>query len=86
MSDDKKEFKNKFKNKLYRWVLKLLQFVDKLPKDNISRVLGNQLTRSGTSILSNYVEAHFSSSKRDFAHYFRIALRSANEIWFGCFS
>jgi len=45
--------------------------------------LGNQLIRSGTSILANYVEAHFSNSKKDFAYCFRIALRSANEseVW-----
>ncbi len=84
MNNDKEKFKNEFKQKLYRWVLKLLRFVDELPKkDSVSRILGDQLIRSGTSILSNYVEAHSSSSKRDFAHYFRTSLRSANEskVW-----
>lgn len=78
-----KNFKNEFKNRLYQWVLKLLQFIDKLPKDSISRPLTDQLIRSGTGILANYAEAHSSSSKRDFAHYFRISLRSANEskVW-----
>jgi len=83
MKNDREKFKAEFKNKIYVWVLKLLKFVDGLPKDSISRNLGNQLIRSGTSILANYVEAHFSNSKKDFAYYFRIALRSANEskIW-----
>jgi len=83
MNNDKEKFKNEFKNRLYRWVLKLLQFIEKLPKDNISRILSDQLTRSSASVLANYVEAHSSNSKRDFAHYFRIALRSANEskVW-----
>lgn len=83
MNNDKEKFKKEFTKRLYRWVLKLLQFIDNLQKDSISRILGDQLTRSGTSVLSNYVEAHSSNSKRDFAHYFRIALRSANEskVW-----
>lgn len=83
MNKDREKFKNGFKNRIYQWVLEVLRFVDNLPKDSISRILGNQLIRSGTSVLANYVEAHSSNSKKDFAHYFRIALRSANEskIW-----
>ncbi|OIO44400.1 MAG: hypothetical protein AUJ24_01545 [Parcubacteria group bacterium CG1_02_36_42] len=83
MENDRKKFKAEFKNKIYRWVLNLLKFIDGLPKDSISRNLGNQLIRSGTSILANYVEAHFSNSRKDFAYYFRTALRSANEskVW-----
>ena len=83
MQDDKNNFKGGFKNRLYKWVLKLLQFIDNLPKDNMSRILSDQLIRSSTSTLANYVEAHSSSSKKDFAHYFRISLRSANEskVW-----
>ncbi len=83
MNNDKEKFKIEFKNKIYRLVLKLLKSIDSLPKDSVSRILGNQLIRSGTSILSNYVEAHCSSSKRDFANYLRIALKSANEskVW-----
>ena len=83
MDNDKSKFKIEFKNKTYRWVLKLLKFIDNLSKDNTSRILEDQLIRSGTSIISNYVEAHCSSSKRDFANFFRIALRSANEskVW-----
>ena len=83
MNNDKEKFKKEFKHKLYHWVLGLIKFIDSLPKDNVTRILGDQLIRSGTSILSNYAEAQVSSSKRDFAHYFRVSLRSANEsrVW-----
>ena len=83
MVNEREKFKNEFKSRLYCWILKIIKLIDKLPKDTVSQVLGKQLVRSGTSVLSNYVEAHSSSSKRDFAHYFRIALRSANEskVW-----
>ena len=57
--------------------------LDSLPKDNVSYRIGDQLLRSGTSILGNYVEAQSSSSKKEFINYFNISLRSTNEskIW-----
>jgi four helix bundle protein len=83
MDVKRKKFKSEFKIRLYQWILKVIKLIDRLSKDNVSQTLGKQLVRSSTSILSNYVEAHSSSSKKDFAHYFRIALRSANEskVW-----
>lgn len=81
--DDKEKFKNEFKKRLYRWVLRLIKFIDKLPKDSVSNVLGRQLLRSGTSILSNYIEANSASSKKDFINFFTYSLKSANEskVW-----
>jgi len=83
MQNDKSKFKKDFKNRLYHFVLKLIDFLDHLPKDNISKRLGDQLLRSGTSILANYVEGQAASSKKDFTNYFNISLKSANEskLW-----
>ncbi len=39
----------------------------------------DQLIRSATSIGANVVEVKSSSSKKDYIHYFEIALKSANE-------
>jgi len=82
--NDKEKFKKEFKNRLYQFVLKMISFVDELPKYNVSRLIGDQLLRSGTSILSNYIEAHAASSRRDFTNYFHISLKSCNEskVWF----
>ena len=46
-------------------------------------MVGNQLLRSGTSFLGNYVEAQASSSKREFTNFIQICLKSANEskVW-----
>jgi len=44
------DFKEKFKQRLYNFTLRLIEFLDKLPKDNVSRRIGDQLLRSGTSI------------------------------------
>ena len=83
MQNDKEKFKKEFKKRLYNFTLKLVEFLDTLPKDNVSRRLGDQLLSSGTSIIANYVEGQAASSKRDFTNFFNIALKSANEskLW-----
>ena len=55
MQIDKSKLKNEFKKRLYNFALRLIEFLDKLPKDNVSKRLGDQLLRSGTSIVANYV-------------------------------
>ena len=83
MQNDKSKFKKEFQQRLYNFVLKLIEFLDKLPKDNVSRRIGDQLLRSGTSILGNYIEGQSASSKKDFTNYFNTSLKSTNEskIW-----
>ncbi|MFA4818322.1 MAG: four helix bundle protein [Patescibacteria group bacterium] len=83
MENDKLKFKNEFKKRLYSFVLKLIKFIDSLPKGVVSEVMGKQLLRSGTSILANYVEANSASSKKDFINFFTHSLKSANEskVW-----
>ena len=83
MQNDNVKFKNEFKKRLYNWVLHLIKFIDKLPKDSVCNVMGKQLLRSGTSILANYIEANSASSKKDFINFFTHALKSANEskVW-----
>ena len=64
-------------------MLKLIEFLDKLPKDNVSKRLGDQLLRSGTSIIANHIEGQAASSKKDFTNFFNTSLKSANEskLW-----
>jgi len=83
VQNDNAKFKVEFKKRLYSWVLRLIKFLDKLPKDSISSVMGKQLLRSGTSILANYIEANSASSKKDFINFFTHSLKSANEskVW-----
>ena len=83
MENDKEKFKRDFKRRLYGFTLQLIEFIDKLPNDNTSRRLGDQLIRSGTSIIGNYVEGQSASSKKDFINYFTTSLKSANEskVW-----
>lgn len=83
MQNDKEKFKKETKLRLYSFALKLIELLDKLPNDNVSRRIGDQLLRSGTSILGNYIEGQSASSKKDFTNYFNHSLKSANEskVW-----
>jgi four helix bundle protein len=83
MQNDNVKFKVEFKARMYRWVLRLVKFIDSLGKGNVNEIMGRQLLRSGTSILANYVEANLASSKKDFINFFTHSLKSANEskVW-----
>lgn len=83
MQNDKEKFKKEFKRRLYDLSLNTITFIDGLPKDNVSRRIGDQLLRSVTSIIGNYIEGQAASSKKDFINYFNISLKSANEskLW-----
>jgi len=73
-----------FKKRLYSYTLKLVAFVEKLPNDIVGRRTGDQLFRSGTSIMANIVEAKGASTRKEYRNFFSIALKSANEthFWF----
>ena len=71
--------KTEFKNRVYFYTLNSLKFLSIIPENRINRVILNQLFRSLTSIGANIIEAKASNSKKDFARYFDIALKSANE-------
>jgi len=79
MKNDNAKFKNDFKKRIYVFVIRLIKFIESLPKDEVSRVIGKQLLRSGTSVLANYIEAQAASSRRDFTNFFHHSLKSANE-------
>lgn len=83
MQTNNAKFKNELKKRLYAFTLKLIEFLDKLPKDNVSKRIGDQLLRSSTSIIGNFIEGQAASSKKDFINYLNISLKSANEskLW-----
>ena len=77
------EFKATFKKRLYSFVIELIKALDKLPKDSTTKIFVNQLIRSSTSILANYIEAQAASSRKDFTNFIHHSLKSANEskVW-----
>ncbi|HDP70506.1 MAG TPA: four helix bundle protein [Actinobacteria bacterium] len=82
MKNDKEKFKKEFKDRVYKFTLMLVEFIDKLPRSSSARIIGSQLLRSGMSIGANYIEAQAASSKKDFANFFHHSLKSANESEF----
>jgi len=82
MKNDKEKFKKEFKKRIYYFILKLIELIDRLPKDTSSQIFARQLLKSGTSIGANYIEAQAASSKRDFTNFFHHSLKSANESKF----
>jgi len=83
MQNDKETFKKEFKKRLYNFVLRLIRLLESLPKNGTIIIIGDQLLRSGTSILGNYIEGQSASSKKDFLKYIEICLKSTNEskLW-----
>lgn len=84
MQNYNSKFKSNLVDRCYKFSLELISFIDTLPKDNSSSIIGKQLLRSGTSIGANLVEAKAASSKLDFKKFHEISLKSANETkyWF----
>jgi four helix bundle protein len=77
------KFKEEFKKRLYKLTLELIKFIESLDSSLVSKRMSDQLLRSGTSVIANYVEGLAGSSKKDFAKFLNIALKSANEskLW-----
>ena len=79
MENENSKHKIKLKDRTYQYFIKIIEFLDNLPKDNSAQIISKQLLRSATSIGANIVEAQASSSKKDFTKYFNYSLKSANE-------
>ena len=62
-----------------RFSVAIIQFVSKVPRNNVTEVLIHQLVKSATSIGANYREATRAESKVDFIHKIGIVEKEANE-------
>jgi four helix bundle protein len=75
--------RGEFRKRIYFFTLKLIEFIDLLPKDNVSQRIGDELFGSGTSVISNFIEATAASTKKDLTSYTIGSLKFANEtkLW-----
>jgi len=87
VQNDKAKFKDEFNKQVCRFALDVIAFVDRLPGEQTSRIITDQLLRSTTSIGANVIEAQAASSRKDYTNFFTNALKSANgcKIWLGLF-
>jgi four helix bundle protein len=76
-------YKKEFYQRVYKYGLEIIKLVESLDNDRVARILGDQLLKSGTSIVTNIIEAKSASSKRDYINFYHYALKSANEtkLW-----
>jgi four helix bundle protein len=77
--------KTEFNKRVYYYTLSSLRFIGNIDTkgDAVARTIIEQLIRSLTSIGANIIEAKACNSKKDFARYFDISLKSSNEtkLW-----
>ena len=71
------------KQRTRKFALDIIKFVEALPGDRVSNVLGNQLLRSGTSVAANYRSATRAKSPADFIAKMGIVEEEADEsfLW-----
>ena len=76
---DNKEFGNILEKRTKQFALSVIKLSVLLPNIPESRVIKNQITKSGTSIGANYREANRSRSKADFKNKIKICESEASE-------
>ncbi|MBI1936720.1 MAG: four helix bundle protein [Ignavibacteriales bacterium] len=81
----KNTYRGEFKKRLYFFTLKLIEFIDSLPKDNVSQKMGDELFNSGTNVIGNYIEASAATTKKEINNYTIASLKNTNEckLWLG---
>jgi four helix bundle protein len=58
--------KNELRKRTKEFALQIIKFIEGLPKNTVSNVIGRQLLRAGTSVGANYRAACRSKSRADF--------------------
>jgi four helix bundle protein len=67
------------KNRVYKFSISIVKFVNEIEIKRINNSLIDQLVRSATSVGANLIEARSAHSKKDFIKFYEIALKSCNE-------
>ena len=83
MKFEGKKLRAEFRKRLYFLTLQLIEFIDGLPNDNVSKKMGDELFNSGTSVIGSYIEAQSADNREDFTYYINYALKALNEtrLW-----
>ncbi len=67
------------RSRIRNFILKVISFAKLLPRDEVSRVLINQLLRSATSIGANFEESSEAESIKDIIHKMSIVMKETKE-------
>jgi four helix bundle protein len=74
-----KDNKRDIKERSFEFAVKIIDFIQRLPKNNAGYKIGSQLLDAGTSIGANVEEATGGFSKKDFTYKMGVALKEARE-------
>lgn len=74
--------REEFKARTKAYALRVIKVVDALPRDTVSRTLGHQLLRAGTSVAANYRSAVRGRSPADFISRMGIVEEECDESLF----
>ena len=67
------------RERIRAFVLQVIRFARKIPRDDVGRVFINQLIRSSTSIGANFEESSEAQTNRDLVHKMSIVKKEAKE-------
>jgi four helix bundle protein len=73
------ENKKNIKERSFNFAVRVIKFVQKLPKNQASNRIGGQLLDAATSIGANVEEATGGFSKKDFTYKMGVGLKEARE-------
>lgn len=76
---DNKEFSKELEKRTRKFAVSIIRLSANLPDNTESRVIRNQITKSGTSVGANYREANRARSKADFKNKIKICESEASE-------
>jgi len=68
-----------FKKRTKEYSLRVIRLVESLPEDRVSRILGDQLLRAGTSVGANYRSSIRAKSRADFISKMNIVEEECDE-------
>ena len=70
------------KDRIFKYIIDVLDYLDMLPRTLVNRVIVGQCTRSVTSIGANYEEADSAHTKKDFTYKMEIMRKEGKETRF----
>jgi four helix bundle protein len=65
-----------------QFALRVIRMFENMPETKTSKIIGNQLLRSGTSIGANYRAVCFAKSKRDFVNKLKMVEEEVDETMY----
>ena len=71
-----------FKKRTKEYALRVIRLVESLPEDRVSRILGDQLLRAGTSVGANYRSSIRAKSRADFISKLNVVEEECDESLF----